>query len=148
MMALLGSRWRNQDKDKFLKANLARFIDQMGVDDEGRGFKDKCWMCAVYIIYPENKGRKIKVGKGLDGCVFLENVYRQQQTITLHGFRNSTSSSFIHLRTLMKSMEAKDNLFKIKILQVSGIYLKISSQNTNLSSPTGCIHLNCRDTRK
>lgn len=48
----------------------------MGVDDEGRGFKDKCWMCVVYIIYLENKGRKIKVGKGLDGCVFLENVYR------------------------------------------------------------------------
>lgn len=54
-----------------------RFTDQMGVDDIGGGFKSEFWMFEPYIIYPGNKGRNIKAGKGLGRCVFLKNVLRQ-----------------------------------------------------------------------
>lgn len=54
-----------------------RFTDQMGVDDIGGGFKSELWMFEPYIIYPGNKGRNIKAGKGLGRCVFLKNVLRQ-----------------------------------------------------------------------
>lgn len=65
-----------KSRETFLKINLTRFTDQMGVDDAG-GFKNEFWMFAAYIIYPEKKWKNIKAGKGWDGHVFLENVHRQ-----------------------------------------------------------------------
>lgn len=66
-----------------------------------------------------------KAGKGLDGCVFLENAHRQQQTKYTDSETAcplvSFTQTFSFADEKLSSLKMKDNLFKIEILQVSGI---------------------------